>query len=289
MKTEFNDSLNRKLEQASLAELMPGFDAEQEWAQLSGRLHPAAKTTNWKYWKYAAAIVLLVSTAGIFFKENKQNTNTIASTFAPANDTLKEWMSLVNDGKSNEQQAPKENYKREDIVPVSVPEMKKKTVDSRLAAKLLHHESSNLKLTNREHQLIENYNKKEYICNGTPCPLQICITQTLQCPSKTPAKIASCSTLQPDQSGQIKFKDNKKTAKECKLTVDEITITRINTGETIVLNSNSSPSTAQDMFNYITGAKEGDLLTGIFHSDCDNNSGNQSLKIDNNYGSLIIE
>ena len=138
-------------------------------------------------------------------------------------------------------------------------------------------------------ELFDYYRTKEFICNGTPCPLQICILQTIQCKNDAPSAVATCSTIEPDQAGQLKYKVNTAQTHDCNVTIDEIRITRVNTGETIVLNASSKPSTAQDLFDYITGQKEGDLLTGIFHTDCNKNTDNEKLTIDNNYGSYIIK
>lgn len=136
----------------------------------------------------------------------------------------------------------------------------------------------------------EHVGAKKYICNGTPCPLEICITQTVKCQNGQPAAYSTCSTLEPDQSGQISLKKFDNMAKNCSVNVQEIKITRLTTGESIILNDNSSPATAQDLYNYITGQKKGDILAGIFHSDCDNELNDHILRFDNNnYGHLILQ
>jgi hypothetical protein len=131
---------------------------------------------------------------------------------------------------------------------------------------------------------------QEFLCNSTPCPIEICIVQSVNCQNGAPPiPVSTCSTLEPDQSGQLRYKAFDKIARNCKTTVQEIRITRVSTGETIVLNENSSPSTAQDFFNYITGQKQGgDIVAGIFHSDCNNHSDDCGLSIDN-LGNLILQ
>ncbi len=139
--------------------------------------------------------------------------------------------------------------------------------------------------------LQNNYNHtKEFICNATPCPLEICIIQTVKCPDGGASPVIStCSVLEPDESGQLRYKAFDKITKNCKATINEIRIRQVNTGETIVLNADSKPATAEDFFSYITGQKKGDILAGIFHSDCDNQTDDCGLTFDNNYGKLILQ
>jgi len=134
-----------------------------------------------------------------------------------------------------------------------------------------------------------SYAQSEAICNSTPCPIEICINQTMKCPENKPAEISSCSLLEPDQSVKVNYKSKDKIAKNCSLSVEEITITSIATGEAITLNEHSTPSTAQDLFRYISGEKKGDILAGVFHSDCNNQTGERSLKFDNKTGNWVLE
>ena len=129
----------------------------------------------------------------------------------------------------------------------------------------------------------------EVVCNGTPCPIEICIIQTVQCKNKKLSQISTCSTIEPDQSGQLRYKAMNMFGKNCGSNVQEIRITRVSTGETIVLNEHSSPVTAQDLFGYITGQKKGDVVAGMFHTDCNNFDHEHRLKFDNNYGDLIVQ
>jgi predicted Zn-ribbon and HTH transcriptional regulator len=134
-----------------------------------------------------------------------------------------------------------------------------------------------------------HYRTNDFVCNGTPCPLEICIIQTIKCPGSKPSAVASCSTLLPDQSGQLRYKASDRIAENCKVTVQQIRIKRVTTGETIVLDENSKPSTAEELFNYITGRKKGNILAGMFHADCNNNNHEHSLKLDNNFGNLVLQ
>ena len=136
---------------------------------------------------------------------------------------------------------------------------------------------------------IASHNAREVICNGTPCPIEICINQTMQCPDNKPKDISSCSLLEPEQSAKLSYKSHDKIAKNCSLTVEEITITSIATGEAIVLNEHSVPSTAKDLFSYINGEKKGEILAGMFHSDCDKQVNNRGLKFDSKTGNWILE
>ena len=133
--------------------------------------------------------------------------------------------------------------------------------------------------------------QQKSICNGTACPLEICITQSVKCHDGKPAAYSTCSTLEPDESGQIGLKMFGKMGQNCDLTVQEIKITLVSTGETIILNESSQPATAQDVYNYITGKTRGTTLAaGEFHSDCRNDGMGHTLKFDNNnYGHLILQ
>ena len=127
---------------------------------------------------------------------------------------------------------------------------------------------------------------REEICNNTMCPLEICIIQTLQCEDKQ-STFAHCSLLQPDQSGLLHYKTFEEDAIQCNAPVQEIRIKRVSTGETIVLNANTNV-TAQEFFDYITGDKKGDIVAGIFETDCNNRCADQSIILDNTLGIPVI-
>ena len=137
--------------------------------------------------------------------------------------------------------------------------------------------------------VIERDPGKGYICNNTPCPIQICINQTMKCPNNKPAAITTYSTLQPDQQGELDYKANNKIAKNCSLTIKDIEIKSIATGEMIILNENSSPATAQELFSYITRQKKGDILAGSFHKDCNNQVGEHGLVFDSQEGNWVMQ
>ena len=143
----------------------------------------------------------------------------------------------------------------------------------------------------KKHTRIEpdTYGSGQPICNSTPCPIEICISQTMKCPDVKPAEISSCSMIEPDQATRLSYKTHDKIARNCSLTTEEITITSIATGEAIILNGHSSPSTAQDLFKYISGEKKGDILAGVFHADCDNRNNERSLRFDNKSGNWTLQ
>ena len=137
--------------------------------------------------------------------------------------------------------------------------------------------------TTRKTSAQEYTNKtKGIICNGTTCPIEICITQTIKCHGQ-PSTVSTCSTLEPDESGMLHYKTHDKIGKHCTMSVDEITIKTVSTGETIVLNAYSKPSTAQEFFNYI---KKGGVIASAFQNDCSADCG---LKFNNNFGDLILQ
>jgi hypothetical protein len=127
---------------------------------------------------------------------------------------------------------------------------------------------------------------KDFICNATPCPLEICIIQNIKCSDGGYTTESTCSMLEPDESGQLRYKAMDRITRNCEATIQEIRIRQVNTGETIVLNDDSK-TTAQDFFKYITGQKKGDILAGMFHTNCNNEADDCGLSIDN-HGQLIM-
>ena len=272
------EKINERLEQASLNEFAPQFNKESEWLQLSQKLHPVKKRMLIPTWSYAAAILLLLA-GGTWFARHLSSTHeqpvaaheaakniipTPTNKTAPAADTTTTPKATLAQTYKPENDIKPNNYKNAATLKKHPP---------------LHKESI----------LTDHHTTKSFICNSTPCPLQICISQTMKCPDIQPAAISSCSTLEPDQSALLSYKAHDKIAKNCSLTVNEIEITSIATGETILLNASSSPSTAQDVFNYITGQKKGDILAGMFNSDCDHQTQKHGLRLNNSYGNLIIQ
>ena len=142
---------------------------------------------------------------------------------------------------------------------------------------------------NKPERFFNYYMANEFVCNGTSCPLEICIVQTFKCQDNKPSAVATCSTLAPDESRQLRYKALDKKGKDCKVTVDEIRIRRVSTGETIVLNAQSKPSTAEEVFSCITGQTKCNMLAGIFDADCNNHCTPHNLTIYNNQGNLVLE
>ena len=265
------EKMNERLEQASLNELMPDFDKEQEWMKISGQLHPQKKRILLRSWSYAAAILLLLAGGGwfVFSLSGIYSVQTVSQHNVPVTkDSAVENTALVKDVPAS---------------PVPVPEL-----DKHEDAKKQNKDAVVIK-KHRPGAAERNNSTKDIICNGTPCPIQICISQTMRCPNVQPAAISSCSTLEPDQSGKLTYKEHDKIAKNCSLTVNEIEIRSIATGEVILLNANSTPSTAQEVFSYITGQKKGDVFAGVFNSDCNDKTKKHGLRLYNSYGNIIIQ
>lgn len=78
--------------------------------------------------------------------------------------------------------------------------------------------------------LYDVYKKKKIVCNGTACPIEICIIQSAKCKDRKDAEISTCNTLEPDESGQLRYKTHDRSLANCTLTIEEIRITRLSTG-----------------------------------------------------------
>jgi len=265
------------MEEASLNELMPGFDKGAEWTLLSEKLHVEKKRPLYT-WRRAAAVLLLVVVGSIvsMFVIKDDPTGNIAA----ATDTGNEhnWVADVSPA------MPSQHTTGDRIIKGSNGNEMNRPVQTTNVM-----EQPGRRKTSPPLSMNGYHRTKEFVCNGTPCPIEICIIQTIYCKDQKPAAIATCNTLEPDQARQLHYKAPEGAGKQCKVTVDEIRIRRVTTGETIVLNAHSKPSTAQELFNCITGKDKCDLLAGIFEADCDNEQRSHSLKIDNNLGSLIME
>ncbi len=300
MASGLNESLNDKLEQASLKELMPGFDKDLEWNTLSKKLHPPKVGIQNKVSSIAAAVLAILFCGGGLTWLIRQPHFAAKDVIAIHTDTVKdpmhEWIksAVISEPEDSIQIAKPVEEKVQPLKIKTVPAPKPQAINNDnivtttqpvVASAVQPKRHIDKK---RMDELFEYYRTKEFICNSTPCPLQICILQTIRCKNEAPSEIATCSTIEPDQAGQLKYKVNNSTH-DCNVSVDEIRITRVNTGETIVLNANSKPSTAQDLFDYITCEKEGDLLTGIFKTDCNKNTTSQNITIDKGYGNFIIK
>lgn len=98
-----------------------------------------------------------------------------------------------------------------------------------------------------------------------PCPLEICIVQTLQCDNQPPEAIRTCSTIEhlhvPPYS-QLCYMAL--TCPGCTLSVTEVTIRRSTTGETITLTGND----AQKFLDLASGTMSGVMILGTFYYNC---------------------
>jgi len=260
---DFEKRLIDKMDQASLKELMPEFDKEQEWQRIAQKLQPRNKLLL-PVWSYAAAILVLCSIAGFTWYSFTNTRQVVTKDNLPVshgvlalNDTGNADKSIAADTLSGSKPA--------------IAVIKKQTVQ---------YKSNNI---------VRKRTANDVIYNGTPCPVELRISQIMRCPDKQPKAISSSSTLEPDQSGQLNYKENNTLGRNCSLTIKEIEIKSIATGEVILLNSNSTPSTAQQVFSYITREKQGDILAGMFNYDCDKKTRKHSLKLDNRDGNLVLE
>ncbi|NDC42551.1 MAG: hypothetical protein EBZ77_13565, partial [Chitinophagia bacterium] len=91
------------------------------------------------------------------------------------------------------------------------------------------------------------------------------------------------------QTAELAYQQRDSIAPNCSLTVHEIAITSIATGETIVLNEHSAPSTAQEVFGIITGQIRGDVLAGMFHTDCNKHRAGKAVSLANREGGLVLQ
>ncbi len=269
--------------------------ADAAWERFKQRTEkkavPISLLNRYKWLKIAALLLLFIG-SGTFMFLNRQKSDIAKndgsnSTKSIVNKTL-EFSNQI----TNNEQVNKENKKINATTETLVNDSK--SPDKRQIAEI---KISRPKLKNNGYKkIIASYAKKAeaaayktkgVICNGTPCPIEICITQTIKCNGQ-PSTVSSCSTLEPDQEGKLHYKTHDKIGRHCTMSVDEITIKTLSTGETIVLNANSTPSTAQDFFNYITGKKKGGIVAGVFHDNC-NDDQDCGLKFDNNFGDLILQ
>jgi len=249
-------------------------DTDEAWqrfkkrTELSPRQIPIFPKHGWL--KVAASLLVLVCAAGLFyFIKGQNNVQPVVA---------------LNPIPAEKEVAPKQT-----LIPVNETGKEQRTIEKHPALAVTHKDIKKAGKAIKKTLPDKSGSAKEYVCNNTPCPIEICIIQSVKCKSDHPVPVATCSVLEPDQSGQLKYKAFDKISKNCKATIDEIRITQVSTGKTIVLNANSKPATAQEFFNYITGEKKGDILAGVFHSDCNDQSDDCGLKFDNNYGNLFLQ
>ncbi len=292
----FEKRLNDQLSSASLQEVLPGFDKEAEWMRLAHAMQPTKKSIGFKPLLRAAAVLGFV--VGSLWLAYLLQNQPVAPTKAVVTNATPFSASSYND-------YAKAGYHPEQVQMTITKLEQTKSAGHGLATGAKQTGISDTTQpspalagkirSNRPANGMRGWNNqapmlaKAYICNSTPCPVQICISQTMKCKGKQPAAISTSSVLEPDQSGRLSLKPHGRIAKDCSITVNEIEIKSLNTGETIILNANSTPATAQEVYSYITGQKRGDVLAGAFRTDCDNHPGTNAIRFDNKFGDLILQ
>ena len=287
--------MNEREEQALLRELMPDFDKRAEWDRLAGRMKQGRGRKIQLAWLRAAAAVLLLAGgawmawqygAGTINQDTAQQvqiTDTITDNIATGNSIDINGNTVTDTQASNE-------LKKEDNAAALAMQVNKAVSTKKLVAKRKDAFTGGLKpAKNGAEQYFNYYLANESVCNGTQCPLEICIVQTFKCNNKKPSAVATCNTLGPDESKRLRYRALDKKGKDCNVTIDEIRIKRVSTGETIVLNAASKPSTAEELFSCITGQEKCNILAGIFDEDCNNHCKPHDLTIYNNQGNLTLQ
>lgn len=258
-----NRKLQERMEGASREDLFPEFDRDAGWQQLNSRLRPARPV--WRKWAIAAGVALLLTAGGaaLMLHETPATPDVVL-----------------------QQEAAKPTEM------VTAPPEQQPTIAEAPAATTTTERQIPKPPATRDYatQPVGDYHRsKEFVCNSTPCPLEICIIQTIKCTDGHHRAVSTCSILEPDQARQVHFKAPEVAGPNCQVTVDEIRIKRVSTGETIVLTSESTPSTAQDLFNCLMGKDKCELMAGVFNNDCNNQERPHSLRIENNYGNLTFQ
>jgi hypothetical protein len=283
MEKRFKGTFNEKMEHG-LNEVMPEFDKEAEWVRLAGKLQKGnARRIALYRVRVAAALIMLLGGGWLVWLLNRGDSRNMVTASTE---------SLQTDVAPNN--SPDTVPVSQTAQPVAHEEAKVETKDATASATIRRkrdvfvNRHTNAGFAGGE-RFMNHYFANEFVCNGTPCPIEICIVQTFHCPGDEPSEVATCSTLAPDEARQLRYKAPVAKHKDCSVTVDEIRIKRVSTGETIVLNAESKPSTAQELFSCITGQTKCNILAGIFDEDCNNDHKPQSLTISNNGGNLVLE
>lgn len=249
MKAGIEQQMIDELGKSSAETVWPGYDREGEWAELNRRIPRQRKITVLP-WAIAAGLAAM----GIFTFLNiqdKQVAGPVTVSSSPA------WLQMPADS------APKPMV---EVATQVVPG---------IAA--VDHKQRNPKTVASE------------IYNGTPCPITVRINQVKSCPNVQPEPISNSSTLQPAGTAQINYEDHETVASNCSVTVKEIEIKSIATGDVILLDANSTPSTVQDAFRIMTREREGKILAGAFDHDCRKREKKLNLELDNRRGRIILE
>lgn len=262
------------------AEYPSGVDSESSWRDLQDRLKPkiaARRTISWSWGHIAKVAAVLLALTGIgawlYLSSSKRNDQAVAvyqSTSTPVKNIKQ---TQVPD---TDEQSKLIAINRSESPGTQVTETPIQVTPARQELSVGGEKRSDIVIASQV---------KEQVCNNTQCPLEICIVQSLICGDNKSSTYAHCSMLQPDESGQLRYHENP----DCNSLVEEIRIKRITTGETIVLTPKSSPVTAQEFFDYMTGDKTGTIVAGIFETDCNNDCTDQSIRLDNRLGVPIIQ
>lgn len=266
---EDDDMLNR-LKTATLSDLYPEFDKENEWGRVASGLKSRRISSPVNYLKVAAVLLFMVCCGGYLWLSHSGSADTPA--VAP-HDQL-----AVNTAGAPAAEAPgvpvnneAKPAKAAHALPPATPQGKNNMDKMFLSAFMMPVETAT-----------------EPICNATKCALEICIHQTRRCGNDKPTEISDCRTLQPQQSGQLQYQVPEPPATGCKVSVDEIRITRVETGETIVINSDTGTTSAEEVLKCLTGEADCNVLAGIFENDCNDHPQQKKLKIDSREGDVII-
>jgi hypothetical protein len=262
MLPEEQDIVN-KMKGASLAELYPGFDKEGEWATLNARLKGNTRPLQLGGLKAAAAALILLVCGGVAWYKLQppaDSTNN-AAVVANADTQRDEYVASIGG----------DNQQGKNAMLPGRPLKTKVPVDG--AGKSVLNASA--KAT-------------DPICNATDCALEICIYQTKKCGNDKPKELSDCRTLEPEQSGQLKYTPPEPDGKGCMVTVDELRITRVSTGESIVISADSGRVTPEEVLRCLTGEASCNMLAGMFEKDCSNELLQGKLKIDSRDGDVII-
>jgi hypothetical protein len=296
MENEFEEQINDRMERASLKDLMPGFDQSAEWSKLQSRLQQGGGKKIQLTWLRAAAALLLLAGGGWLTKiamTGEQAPAVAAIVSVPTVNTATPPAAFLS--KSDEVREPSATIDEGAIEVKKKPGLRSRSLASlkpasgRLASSGKMSAPVDGSGANKSERFFNYYMSNEMVCNGTPCPIEICVVQTFKCQNAKPSAVATCNTLNPDESKPIRFKAQDKKGNDCKVTVDEITIRRVSTGETIVLNAFSRPSTAEQLFECITGKEKCNILAGVFDADCNNHCKPHDLTIYNNEGNLTFQ
>jgi hypothetical protein len=270
-------------------------DADNAWMRFKTRVQnnelrqTDTRRTYSLNWLKAAAVLLLLCGGGslAWYAYNQDNSASVAMQITPKPPIHTTGMDTPPaSARAEADNIPQAETAPADVHATAIPARisKLKLPDARVATKATWQP-----LKVNDSWVYERSRTKEFICNATPCPIEICIIQMIRCDNGQPSTVASCSTLEPDQAGQLHFNAMDNVTNECNATVEEIRIKRVTTGETIVLTRNSKPSTAEDVFNYLMGQKQGDILAGIFQADCNDRCNENSLRLGKDYGHLIFQ